>query len=313
MMEDKPPQPRVAAHAGARSAIAPWPRGAVWTVGLAMTACLAGCSPRHLIVQGAADALSVQGAAGEEDPILARDAAPFYLKTAESVLREAPDHLALGTAVAAGFTQYAYAWVAFEADQAEGHDVRRAARERARAAALYRRAQRHAVALLERRHPGFVDQLVGDRPPPPDARLVDLAYWGAAAWGGWISLAKDVPDVVADLPRAVALARWAHAQAPDHREGALASLLGTFEAARPGGSVAQAEALFVQARQAAGAKPTAVLVAMAEALALPAGDRARYEALLRDAVAAAGPSPDLATRVMLDRARWLLDTADQRF
>jgi hypothetical protein len=29
---------------------------------------------------------------------------------------------------------------------------------------------------------------------------VALAYWGAAAWGGLISLSKDDPDTVADLP-----------------------------------------------------------------------------------------------------------------
>ena len=45
-------------------------------------------------------------------------------------------------------------------------------------------------------------------------RQAGLAYWAAASWGGWISLSKDDPDVVADLPLAVRLAQRAWAADP---------------------------------------------------------------------------------------------------
>ena len=95
---------------------------------------LAGCSPRQMVIGSLADSLASQGQAVENDLDLVRDASPFYLKLSESVLREQPGHAALAESVAAGFTQYAYAFVAFEADRIEAEDARAAERLRARAA-----------------------------------------------------------------------------------------------------------------------------------------------------------------------------------
>ncbi|MBN8488937.1 MAG: hypothetical protein J0M20_14595, partial [Burkholderiales bacterium] len=97
-----------------------------------------------------ADALAAQGASPEDDPQLAREAAALYLKVSESVLREQPGHRALATAVAAGFTQYAYAFVANEADRLELEQPRQARALRERAARLYERAARHALRALDR-------------------------------------------------------------------------------------------------------------------------------------------------------------------
>lgn len=83
---------------------------------LALAGLLAACSPRQLLVQGVADALATQGQADEEDLALARDASPFYLKLSESLLKESPGNLKLAQSVASGFTQYAYAFVASEAE-----------------------------------------------------------------------------------------------------------------------------------------------------------------------------------------------------
>ena len=87
--------------------------------GLALLAALllSACTPRQLILGQLADELAAQGQASETDLELARDAAPYHLKLSESVLRSQPDHAGLATAVAAGFTQYAYAFVAFDADR----------------------------------------------------------------------------------------------------------------------------------------------------------------------------------------------------
>lgn len=279
-----------------------------------MAAPLAACSPQQLLLQRVADGLAAgAGAASDEEDLeLARDAAPVWLKTSEAVLAEVPGHLKLAEAVAAGFTQYAYAFVASEAEQVQAHDARAAARLRERAARLYRRAQRHALRALETQAPGFTASLARTGPALAPER-VGTAYWGAAAWGAWIASSKDQPDVVADLPRAVELAHRAWRAAPDFGAGDLAALMGSFEAARPGGSRLQAEAYFAQALRAGGGRNPGVHVAIAESLALPAADRARFEQALRDALAAAGPREDLATRVMHERARRLLAEADDLF
>lgn len=280
---------------------------------------LGACSPRQLIVGSLADELAGQGQAAEDDLELARDAAPFYLKLSESVLRQQPGHLALAESVAGGFTQYAYAFVAFEADRREASDVRAAERMRQRAAHLYRRARQHAFAALEIRHPGFAQSLASPQAkdwPPLRPEEVGLAYWGAAAWGGWISLSKDDPDVVADLPQAVRLAQLAWAVDPDWGQGALTGLLATFEVARPGGSQARALALFDQSIAQAAGHSAGVFLAKAEGYAQPAGDRALFEKLLQQALAVKDPpdSPQtLQNEVMRRRARWLLAQADDLF
>ena len=283
-------------------------------LGTLLVVLLTGCTPRQLIVGSLADELAAQGSQAENDLELARDAAPFYLKLAESVLAQQPGHRALAEAVAGGFTRYAYAFIASEAERIENSDSRAAEALRQRAAALYRRARDHALKALTQHDPGLLARLRQDSAAPP-LRATDagLAYWGAAAWAGWISLSKDHPDIVADLPQAVRLARLAWEADPVWQHGTLTSLLGTLEAARPGGDRAQAERWFDQAiAQSAGRSP-GPFVAKAEGIALPAGDRTTFESLLHQALRAVPPNPDLQDQVMVRRARWLLEQAPDLF
>jgi predicted anti-sigma-YlaC factor YlaD len=277
---------------------------------------LNACSPRHLIVQSIGNELASQGGSSEDDLILAREASAFYLKLSESLLRETPDNLRLAEAVAAGFTQYAFAFVSFEAERVETKDVKAAQKLRERAARLYQRAHRHAMAALELSKPGFAKALASPDSaqwPRLEATEMGVAYWAAASWGGLISLSKDDPNVVADLPLAVRLARLAWEKTPDFGDGALASLMGSFEGARPGGSRQQALAYFDQAIAAGAGKNASALVAKAEGIALPVGDRATFEALLRQAIAISELKKNVANEVMRARAQWLLESADDLF
>ena len=280
---------------------------------------LTGCSPRQMVVGSIADELAAQGQASENDLDLAREASAFYLKLSESVLRNDPGHRALAESVAGGFTQYAYAFVAFEADRVEAKDAKEAERLRHRAAVLYRRAHKHAMTALEKEIPGFAAQL-GSPQAADSMKLapaqVGLAYWAAASWGGWISLSKDDPDVVADLPQAVRLTRLAWQTDPTWGNGALTGLLATFEASRPGGNQQQALAWYDQAIAQGGSNNAGPLVSKAEGYALPAGDRSLFESLLERA-AAIKDAPDsplaLQNEVMRRRAAWLLEQAADLF
>ena len=278
---------------------------------------LSACTPRQLVLGQLADELAAQGQSAETDLDLARDAAPFYLKLSESVLRPQPQHAGLAAAVAGGFTQYAYAFVAFEADRLDATDARAAQQLRARAARLYQRGRDHALAALEARQPGFAAALAQ---PASVLRLaaddVPLAYWGAAAWGGLISLSKDAPDTVADLPLAIRLAELAWHADPTFGDGNLASLMGSFEAGRPGGSPARAARYFDDAIRLSGGHSAGAWVAKAEGVAQPAGDKAAFVAPLQPALAVqdSPASPHaLANEVMRRRARWLLGNADDLF
>lgn len=288
-------------------------------VALLVSVLLAACSPRQLVVGSIADELAAQGQASENDLDLAREASAFYLKLSESVLRSDPGHRGLAESVAGGFTQYAYAFVAFEADRIEAKDAKAAERLRRRAAQLYRRAHQHAMAALEKEIPGFIRALnapqATDWPKLAPAQ-VGLAYWAAASWGGWISLSKDDPDVVADLPQAVRLTQLAWQADPAWGQGALTGLLATFEASRPGGSQAQALVWYDQAIAQGGGNSAGALVGKAEGYAQPTGDRALFESLLKQAVAIkdAPDSPQaLQNEVMRRRAAWLLEQAPDLF
>ncbi len=276
-----------------------------------LLALLSACSPSHLVLNRMADELAAQGQAQEDDLMLAREASAFYLKLSESVLRQTPDHVALGEAVAGGFTQYAFAFVAFEAERLASQDAKAAQRMRQRAARLYWRAHQHAMATLERRRPGFAQALADGTLQRLDGDQLGLAYWAAASWGGFISLSKDQPDVVADLPLAVRLAHLAWEKEPGYADGALASLMGTFEASRPGGSRRASEHFFDQAESFGGGRNAGVYVARAEALT--EGDRTAFEHLLHQALEASAARPDLGNQLMRERAQWLLDSADDRF
>jgi predicted anti-sigma-YlaC factor YlaD len=277
---------------------------------------LSACSPRLMLVRGMADSLASQAQSSEDDLVLAREASAFYLKLSESLIQEVPDHLPLAEALARGFTQYAYAFVAFEAERLETRDSRAAQALRERAALLYARGNRHAMAALETSQPGFRTALGSSNPkdwPVLQADQVGLAYWAAASWGGWISMSKDQPDTVADLPLAMRLASLAYATQPGYGQGALAGLMANFEAARPGGSRDTALHYFDQAIQLGGERNAGPLVAKAEGVALPAGDRAAFDALLAQAQAVGRAHPTLQNAVALERARWLLATADDLF
>jgi hypothetical protein len=277
---------------------------------------LSACSARQIIVDSVADQLAGQQQAAEDDLELAREASAFYLKLSESVLRKAPGHLPLAEAVSGGFTQYAYAFVAADAERLESRDAQGAQRLRERAARLYLRGHRHARRALEQRRPDIFKALASaDRKgwPVLEKSELGVAYWAAAALGGYISLSKDDPDAVADLPLAVRLATIAWELDPGYGEGALASLMGAFEAARPGGTRARAIEYFDQGIAAGAGANAGAFVAKAEGVALPAQDRPAFEALLRQALGAAKLRRDLQNEVMRERAQRLLESADDLF
>ena len=276
---------------------------------------LSACSLRQHLIRQAADEMSQQSVE-EEDIGLAREASAFYLKMSESLLRAVPGHVALAQSVTSGLTQYAYAFLSNEADRLESNSLAQAQVLRERAARMFERAQKQGWAALTLRHPDLAKQLRttgADSPGRLQPDEVGLAYWTAAAWGGQISLSKDAPDVVADLPLVVNLATWAWPTNPAYGDGALASLMGTLELARPGGSRARALAYWDQAIEISRGQSPGPYVAKAEGWAVDQQDRAAFEAWLKKAIEVSQGKRDLSSQIMRERAQWLLSIADDIF
>lgn len=293
-------------------------RCALWVLVLAVAA--PGCSVNQFVINRAADALEDGGSsfAQDDDPQLVRDAAPFSLKTIESLVEASPRNEKLLLAACRGFTQYAYAFVQQDADRLEDRDIKASLKQSVRARKLYHRARQYGMRGLEVRHAGFL----ADIPKALSAmtrRDVPLLYWTAAAWAGEIALSKEQPDVVADLPQMLALADRAAALDESYDEGAVQTLLIALEMVRQGAKgepATRARARFDRAVALSGNAQASPFVSFAESVSVGLQDKAQFEAMLASALAIdpdAAPRHRLANRVLQDRARWLLERKESLF
>lgn len=280
-----------------------------------------GCSVKRLAINQLGDALSNGGGsfATDDDPDLIRDAAPFSLKLMESLLAESPQHVELLQALASGFAQYAYAFAQQPADEAEEKDLAAANAGRARAKRLYLRARNYGMRGLEVKHPGFEKALRAN--PASAVRVtkkadVHLLYWTAASWAASISLSKDSPDAIADLPLAAALIDRALVLDESFDHGAIHSFLIAFELARPGAgpdAVAKARQHFARAVEQSDGNQAGPYVSLAENVAVKEQNAAEFKALLEKALAVrvdTRPEWRLVNTIMQRRAAWLLGRMD---
>jgi len=290
---------------------------------LIVSALAIGCA--RFAVNRVGDAMAGSGTtfASDNDPELIREAVPFALKLEESLLAESPEHRGLLLATTSGFTQYSYAFVQEDADELEATNLTAATAQRVRARKLYLRARDYGLRGLEVSHRGFGKALQAN--PKKAVRMTgkrDVAqlYWTAVAWGAAISVSKDQPDIVADLPKVEALIERALELDESFDQGAIHTFLINYEMARPGVKIdeaaARAKQHFERAMQLSGGQLASPLVAYAEAVCVQKQQRAEFERLLKRALAIdVDQKPDwrLTNLVMQRRARWLLSRTDELF
>jgi predicted anti-sigma-YlaC factor YlaD len=283
-----------------------------------------GCSINQIVANKVGDALAHGGGvfASDNDPQLVRDAVPFSLKLMESLLEESPHHRGLLFATSSGFTQYAYAFVQQDADELEGRDVEAAQAMRIRARRLYLRARDYALRGLDTSHPGFSGEL--RTTPRAAGRLlkksdVPLAYWAAASWGAAISLGKDDPALIAEIPQMETLIDRALELDETWDHGSIHTFLITYEMSRSGlkGDPAErSQRHYERALELTEGRQAGPFVALAEAVSIEKQDAAQFDQLLNRALAVdsdAAPEFRLANLVMQRRARWLLSKKDDLF
>ncbi len=289
------------------------------------SASLTGC--RTILLRAGASAVASSGDtyASDDDPELVRAAVPFGLKTMEGLLAEQPSHVPLLTALASGFTQYAYAFVQADADAAdlEGRIV--PAREgRARAKRLFLRAREYGLRGLDAEHEGLAAKLRSVRDPAKalaEARREDvpLLYWTASAWALAISNGKEDMALVSELPVPVAMMERALALDEAWNEGAIHEFFVAFDATRTaaeGGGPERAKAHLDRALALSMNKSLGPRVSFAEGVLVRSQDRAEFTRVLEEVLRAdpeAAPRHRLANVLAQRRARLLLDHADDLF
>lgn len=283
--------------------------------GVFFTIFLTGCSVQNQLLRNAGDLLSKEMSSSEEDLELLMHASAYHLKVSETLLQEIPDHVKLSESVTRGFTQYAFVFLMDEADRKESESIQIASQLRVRAAKMLMRAKSHGLITLSLKYQSLAASLQNTSQSQtltisPDD--VGLAYWTMTSWAGAISLSKDSPDIVADLPQVLKLAQMAWQANPKFDHGALASMMGTLELAKPGGKTANAEKYFdlgIQWRK----DQIAPLVSKAENWAVATQDQDTFKKLLNQAIENAKDKTDLTNTVMVRRARWLLTETDNLF
>ncbi|HXI03281.1 MAG TPA: TRAP transporter TatT component family protein [Candidatus Saccharimonadales bacterium] len=285
------------------------------------------CSFRRFAVNRIADAVAGSGDtyASDDDPDLVRDALPFALKLTESLLAESPEHVGLLTSAASGFTQYAYAFVQQDADEADDTDFELGNRLHDRARKLYLRARGYAMRGLGVRHPGMGEALLAGGARADEALAgaetqdVELLYWAASSWALAISLAKDDPEMLAGLGAVDRIIHRALALDADWGAGSLHEFMIVFEGSRSaamGGSLERARGHFERAVALSGGLRASPYVTYAEVVSVRNQDRGEFVSLLKKALAVdpgARPGWRLSNLIMQRRARWLLGREDRLF
>ena len=284
---------------------------------------LPGCSIKHYALTGVANSLTsgpdVFGT--DDDPELIRDALPFGLKTMEGLLEALPTHEGLLVSLCKGYTAYTYAYVQSEGDLIVNSDYARASALHERARKLYLRARGYGLRALALRHKGIADSLALT-PDRAAAKLttkdVPALYWTAASWGSAISLGKDRPEMLADLPAIRALVTRGLVIDEKFEAGSFheAAILLDALPEVMGGSVDSARRHFMRAVEISGDKRASPYMTLAQSVSVMKQDRAEFRRLL-GRVLEFDPDADrsqrLATIVMQRKAKSLLDHQDDFF
>ncbi|MGH7739530.1 MAG: TRAP transporter TatT component family protein [bacterium] len=285
---------------------------------------LNGCFLKSIAVDSIGDSLAGSGDtwSSDNDPELIRQAMPFSLKLIESVLAATPHHTALLTAACEDFTEYAYAFVQQDADFTADKDYPKSEQMDERAKKLYLRAYAYGLRALESRHSSFGRDLFTD---PKKAALeadkndVPALYWTGVAWMAAISLGKDEPALLADLPQAEALVYRAYALDPDYDDGSIECFLITYEGSKPaamGGSAQKAREHFKRAVELSHGTQLAPYLDLAEGVDEQTQNRAEFIDLLNQALAIdvnQDKPHRLVNLILRKRAKWLLTQVDSLF
>ena len=282
-----------------------------------------GCSIKTMALNSLADTLAELGTvyASDEDPELVRDAFPFSLMTAETLLQSSPRHPGLLLSACSGFTGYANLFLQTDADLVEWEDYEAAVELRDRALRMYVRARDYCLRRLELDYPGVTDRLMLEPEAAPAVMTVEdvpVLYWLGASWGSAISLGLDKPELAIDLPAVRALMDRALELDEDYSRGAIHEVLIVLEAVPEvmGGSPERAREHFARAVELSDGNSAGPYVTLAESVSVATQSRAEFERLLDEALQVdpdAEKSVRLLNLIAQKRARHLLAHIDELF
>lgn len=289
------------------------------------TAVLSGCATvNKLAVKGVASTLSEGGdtVTSHDDPDLIAGAMPFALMLHESLLASVPTYEPLLTTTCSLYTQYAFGFVAADAEALQRDDYDRSKQLNDRAFRLAERGRKYCWRGLEVKFRGISEALKAD---PAQAlqrakkEHVELLYWSAASLGAAISTGGiEHPELLIDWPVVRALAERALALDETWNNGSLPELMVTVESQGEalGGSDERARRYFARAVEIQRGLSPGPYVALATGVVKTNQDRDEFAKLLDQALAIdpeKDPTHRLVTLITQKRARLLRERIDDLF
>lgn len=293
---------------------------------LLVFALLGGCDTAKFTAESTSGLFTRAAPAFEEywDYELAGEAVPATIVQLEGILRVVPDNEPLIEQLTRAYVGYGYGWIepAVEALEFEG-DYDTANEQRRRAAIMYLRARDLGAHQLRLHSKGLDEALAGtaedfeqwldeEFKKKDDAGML---LWTGYAWGLYINASKDDMEAVADLPLARALVERSVELDPGYYAATGLTFLGVVEASSLSPDLEKSKAYFEQALAETDGRALMVQVHMARHYAVKTGDRALYEKLLNEVLAAGDvlPTARLVNRMARARAELYLDNADVFF
>jgi predicted anti-sigma-YlaC factor YlaD len=281
--------------------------------GLALLFALPACSVKRIAVGSISNALSGDPSVtftSEEDPDLVREAMPFGLKTYESLLENNPEHRGMLLTTAQAFVVYAYL-LQDEGDRMADDDIATARLLRQRASRLYLRGRDYALRGLDVEHPGFSKLLRQDRNKAlADTRKDDVPYlyWAGAGWAGALGAKKGDLMLLVEMPLAGALVQRVIELDETFDGGAAHEFLLSWEAGRPGGSMAEARRHFTRAVELGHGERVGIHLTLAESVSVPEQNLDEFKRLIDQVLSfdlESVPEQRLANTLAQRRAKWL--------
>lgn len=259
----------------------------------------------------------------EDDPELVRESMPSNLKMLELLINQSPEDPRLLLSAAQAFTMYGHAFIQRDAEIMMSHNnLDEATRLRERSKKLFSRAKGYAFRALESTYPGFWESYSTD----PEETLrkigendVPLLYWTTASWGSLISISKDDPAAIIELPNIGYFLDRALELDESYDKGALHEIMISYSISRAdAGSSALEEAKrhFERALNLSEGKRASVYIAYAEAVSVRNQDKDEFISMLERALSIdinENPSSRLANIIAQERAQWLMERVDELF
>jgi tetratricopeptide (TPR) repeat protein len=288
---------------------------------------LPGCV--HMTVGMTAPVVKIASASfnAESDPVLARDASPGQLKTAEGFLAADPENRILLEVCARGYVEYTFGFLEDDLEDIPDDPAHQVQREKlvARATGLYDRALDFSLRLIALDDKHFRDAFNKDvASTEAAAKKLDKdsaagLFFAGLSLGSAINLNRNDVARVVDLPKAIALVKRAYQLDPNMFNGGPSMLLGTVYASQGkamGGDPDAAKKYFEQAIAASGGKYLLPRVMMARYYGTVVQERPLFEKMLKEVLetpATVFPEYRLANEIAKRRAKRYLSRVEEYF